>query len=98
MTVTEALGLAMLVSMVFVIFIGFPISFTLLFLALVFGAIGAKCTGRPGRNGRGGRKAARRPAVPARYLLAAPRGISTSSPTTCGCTAAGSARRPSSRC
>jgi hypothetical protein len=30
----------------------------------------AKCTGRPGRNGRGGRKAARRPAVPARYLLA----------------------------
>ena len=40
MTFTEALGLAMLVSMVFVIFIGFPISFTLLFLALVFGAIG----------------------------------------------------------
>ena len=40
MTPTEALGLAMLVGMVFVIFIGFPISFTLLFLALVFGAIG----------------------------------------------------------
>jgi TRAP-type mannitol/chloroaromatic compound transport system permease large subunit len=40
MTSSEALGLAMLVSMVFVIFIGFPISFTLLFLALVFGTIG----------------------------------------------------------
>jgi TRAP-type mannitol/chloroaromatic compound transport system permease large subunit len=40
MTSAEALGLAMLVSMVFVIFIGFPISFTLLFLALVFGTIG----------------------------------------------------------
>jgi TRAP-type mannitol/chloroaromatic compound transport system permease large subunit len=40
MSSAEALGLAMLVSMVFVIFIGFPISFTLLFLALVFGAIG----------------------------------------------------------
>jgi TRAP-type mannitol/chloroaromatic compound transport system permease large subunit len=40
MTFAEALGLAMLVSMVFVIFIGFPISFTLLFLALVFGGIG----------------------------------------------------------
>ncbi|WOH50181.1 TRAP transporter large permease subunit [Bradyrhizobium sp. sBnM-33] len=40
MTAAEALGLAMLVGMVFVIFIGFPISFTLLFLALVFGAIG----------------------------------------------------------
>jgi TRAP-type mannitol/chloroaromatic compound transport system permease large subunit len=40
MTPAEALGLAMLVGMVLVIFIGFPISFTLLFLALVFGAIG----------------------------------------------------------
>ena len=40
MTPSEALGLAMLVGMVFVIFIGFPISFTLLFLALVFGAVG----------------------------------------------------------
>jgi TRAP-type mannitol/chloroaromatic compound transport system permease large subunit len=40
MTSTEALGLAMLVGMVLVIFIGFPISFTLLFLALVAGAIG----------------------------------------------------------
>ena len=40
MTLTEALGLVMLAGMVFVIFIGFPISFTLLFLALVFGAIG----------------------------------------------------------
>jgi TRAP-type mannitol/chloroaromatic compound transport system permease large subunit len=40
MTPAEALGLTMLVGMVFVIFIGFPISFTLLFLALVFGAIG----------------------------------------------------------
>jgi TRAP-type mannitol/chloroaromatic compound transport system permease large subunit len=40
MTPAEALGLAMLVGMVFVIFIGFPISFTLLFLALVFGAVG----------------------------------------------------------
>ncbi|MCK1636185.1 TRAP transporter large permease subunit [Bradyrhizobium sp. 157] len=40
MNPAEALGLAMLVGMVFVIFIGFPISFTLLFLALVFGAIG----------------------------------------------------------
>jgi TRAP-type mannitol/chloroaromatic compound transport system permease large subunit len=40
MTTAEALGLAMLVAMVFVIFIGFPISFTLLFLALVVGGIG----------------------------------------------------------
>lgn len=40
MTTAEALGLAMLVGMVFVIFIGFPISFTLLFLALVVGGIG----------------------------------------------------------
>jgi tripartite ATP-independent transporter DctM subunit len=34
------LGLAMLVVMIFVIFIGFPISFTLLFLALAFGYVG----------------------------------------------------------
>src|ERR671915_2459161 len=40
MTAAEALGLAMLVGMVFVIFIGFPISLTLLFLAFVFGSIG----------------------------------------------------------
>ena len=36
----EALGLIMLVAMVAVIFIGFPISFTLLFLALIFGGVG----------------------------------------------------------
>ena len=40
MTVEEALGLIMLVGMVAVIFIGFPISFTLLFLALIFGGLG----------------------------------------------------------
>jgi len=40
MSVNEALGLIMLVSMVMVIFIGFPISFTLLFLALIFGGLG----------------------------------------------------------
>jgi TRAP-type mannitol/chloroaromatic compound transport system permease large subunit len=40
MGVTEALGFLMLVGMIFVIFIGFPISFTLLFLALVFGGFG----------------------------------------------------------
>ncbi len=34
------LGLVMLVVMIFVIFIGFPISFTLLFLALTFGYFG----------------------------------------------------------
>ena len=34
------LGLAMLVVMIFAIFIGFPISFTLLFLALAFGYLG----------------------------------------------------------
>ena len=37
MSVNEGLGFLMLVGMVGVIFIGFPISFTLLFLALVFG-------------------------------------------------------------
>jgi TRAP-type mannitol/chloroaromatic compound transport system permease large subunit len=40
MTFSEALGLIMLVGMVAVIFIGFPISFTLLFLALLFGGLG----------------------------------------------------------
>ncbi|MFM9942961.1 MAG: TRAP transporter large permease subunit [Hyphomicrobiaceae bacterium] len=36
----ERLGMVMLLGMVGVIFVGFPISFTLLFLALVFGGIG----------------------------------------------------------
>jgi TRAP-type mannitol/chloroaromatic compound transport system permease large subunit len=36
----EALGFLMLLGMITVIFIGFPISFTLLFLALVFGGFG----------------------------------------------------------
>jgi TRAP-type mannitol/chloroaromatic compound transport system permease large subunit len=40
MSFAEALGLIMLVGMVAVIFIGFPISFTLLFLALIFGGLG----------------------------------------------------------
>lgn len=40
MTFNETLGMIMLFGMVAVIFIGFPISFTLLFLALVFGGIG----------------------------------------------------------
>jgi TRAP-type mannitol/chloroaromatic compound transport system permease large subunit len=40
MSVNEALGFCMLLGMVAVIFIGFPISFTLLFLALVFGGFG----------------------------------------------------------
>ena len=40
MTFAEALGLIMLFGMVAVIFIGFPISFTLLFLALIFGGLG----------------------------------------------------------
>jgi TRAP-type mannitol/chloroaromatic compound transport system permease large subunit len=40
MTGNEALGFLMLLGMIGVIFIGFPISFTLLFLALVFGGIG----------------------------------------------------------
>jgi len=40
MSFTETLGLIMLVGMVAVIFIGFPISFTLLFLALIFGGLG----------------------------------------------------------
>ena len=40
MSFNEFLGLVMLVSMIGVIFIGFPISFTLLFLAFIFGSIG----------------------------------------------------------
>ena len=40
MSFAEILGLIMLLSMVAVIFIGFPISFTLLFLALIFGGLG----------------------------------------------------------
>jgi tripartite ATP-independent transporter DctM subunit len=40
MTGLELLGLAMLVVMLFAIFIGLPISFTLLFLALIFGYFG----------------------------------------------------------
>ena len=40
MSLGEVLGLIMLVGMVAVIFIGFPISFTLLFLALIFGGLG----------------------------------------------------------
>jgi TRAP-type mannitol/chloroaromatic compound transport system permease large subunit len=40
MSFNEALGLVMLIAMVAVIFIGFPISFTLLFLALILGGIG----------------------------------------------------------
>ena len=37
MTALAFWGLVMLVVMIFAIFIGFPISFTLLFLALTFG-------------------------------------------------------------
>ncbi len=40
MSPNEILGAIMLFGMVAVIFIGFPISFTLLFLALVFGGVG----------------------------------------------------------
>ena len=40
MGISEALGFVMLLGMIGVIFIGFPISFTLLFLALVFGGVG----------------------------------------------------------
>jgi tripartite ATP-independent transporter DctM subunit len=40
MSFNELLGLVMLFSMMGVIFIGFPISFTLLFLAFIFGSIG----------------------------------------------------------
>jgi tripartite ATP-independent transporter DctM subunit len=40
MNLTEILGMVMLCSMIAVIFIGFPISFTLLFMALMFGGVG----------------------------------------------------------
>jgi tripartite ATP-independent transporter DctM subunit len=40
MSGSEIMGLVMLAAMVSVIFIGFPISFTLLFLAMVFGVFG----------------------------------------------------------
>ena len=40
MTMEQSLGLLMMAAMIGVIFIGFPISFTLLFIALVFGSIG----------------------------------------------------------
>jgi TRAP-type mannitol/chloroaromatic compound transport system permease large subunit len=40
MTGQAVLGLAMLFLMIGAIFVGFPISFTLLFLGLVFGYIG----------------------------------------------------------
>ncbi len=40
MSFLEALGAVMLLVMLFAIFIGIPISFTLLFLALIFGFIG----------------------------------------------------------
>jgi tripartite ATP-independent transporter DctM subunit len=40
MTGLAALGMVMLVVMIFAIFLGFPISFTLLFLALTFGYFG----------------------------------------------------------
>lgn len=40
MSVNEILGMFMLAGMIGVIFLGFPISFTLLFLAFVFGSIG----------------------------------------------------------
>ena len=40
MTFSEIVGLVMLVTLLGAIFIGFPISFTLLFLALVFGYLG----------------------------------------------------------
>ena len=40
MSPDAALGLVMLIVMIFAIFIGFPISFTLLFLALAFGYFG----------------------------------------------------------
>ena len=40
MSYAESLGLIMLLGMIAVIFIGFPISFTLLFLAIIFGGLG----------------------------------------------------------
>ena len=47
MTGNEILGLIMLVGMIGIIFIGFPISFTLLFLALVFGVDRPRARRRP---------------------------------------------------
>ncbi|HEY1289111.1 MAG TPA: TRAP transporter large permease subunit [Burkholderiales bacterium] len=44
MTLLEWLGMAMLVVMLFAIFVGIPISFTLLFLALIFGFVGLGST------------------------------------------------------
>lgn len=40
MTGQELLGILMLVAMISIIFVGFPIAFTLLFIALFFGAVG----------------------------------------------------------
>ena len=40
MSYSESLGLIMLFGMIAVIFVGFPISFTLLFLAIIFGGLG----------------------------------------------------------
>lgn len=40
MSGNEILGLFMMVGMITIIFVGFPIAFTLLFIALVFGSIG----------------------------------------------------------
>src|SRR5262245_28398401 len=40
MSFAEALGLIMLIGMIGAIFIGFPVSFTLLFLAILFGGFG----------------------------------------------------------
>ena len=36
----EAIGLVMIAGMILAIFVGFPISFTLIFLGLVFGYAG----------------------------------------------------------
>jgi tripartite ATP-independent transporter DctM subunit len=44
MSFNELVGLVMLVALIGVIFIGFPISFTLLFLALAFGYLGLGAT------------------------------------------------------
>src|SRR5262247_3626922 len=44
MTFNELIGLIMLVALIGVIFIGFPISFTLLFLAFSFGYLGMGAT------------------------------------------------------
>ena len=40
MSGNEILGICMMLGMISIIFIGFPIAFTLLFIALVFGSIG----------------------------------------------------------